>query len=348
MVLTATASPPAPVSNVDWTSLGSTGLGQVPTTTGQTFTNPLGTESPSPNPSLNPITYYWLSGGSNVVWVKANVNYNGTAIPMIAIAPYNVESPALTSQSLAATFLAPSIASPPPFWIMELGNAGNPPSSVGLTSTYTATAPTHYPGWYAESQVVSNNPSPMPTAPSPYPWATTSPFPPATYWADGCAIYGVEWVSNGWKEVDPTYGNANQGTVQFGPTLDAPDEQLSDTEWNLTLQSLYADDKFIDSFIFRPAVSVPSIWVVISQLSWDWGGLAASSGGNSWAYTDPISPGGTTGGTLYGKPSSNFVGWPNALLYSGASECPDTELKIRGKRSRPATTLSEPTRIPRS
>jgi hypothetical protein len=172
----------------------------------------------------------------------------------------------------------------------------SPSPNAGIISTYRATAPPDFSGYYAETQLIETNPSTTPSI-NPSPFTETG----NASWADACWIYGVD----GSGQNHPARSFGAGASVTYGPTFDAPFYGLTSVPG---LTGLYVDDIYTDYFMFLPKGS-NHVWVNFGKLQWSWGGLASKGLLNTWILSRTIAP----GPTETGAPNSDHVSWPNYI-----------------------------------
>ena len=145
------------------------------------------------------------------------------------------------------------------------GTQLNLPTSAGIDTAFTATAPNAIPGYagggyFAASQIlVSSTPAPGPTPPV----------------ADGCAIFSA----NGSPQPNPVVKIGAGANVNWS-ALDAP------AQFTLPApgQAFTYGDSFVDYFIYRPT-GKQAIWVALGTLSWGWGATITNNSG-TYALTN--------------------------------------------------------------
>jgi len=296
--LTAKRTDGGSPTNVNWATFGNASIISQDPITAPSVSDVLPI-FPTPG---NPAKFYWYVGtmpnSQSRVVVTAYVN----GVLMTALALYSIEAPQLGQMS--ATFNTPTVTyrGIPNQPFLQLGTAA-PSPAAGIISTYTATAPPDFGGYYAENQQVISQPTYSPSSiPTPYP--TTGPG--NTRWLDGCWIYNVNGSGNN-LGADLFLAGSQ---VTYGPTFDAPNYPLDQPG----MQSLTVDDFFTDYFMYRPKrASTGAIWVNFGVLSWHWGGTAAFSG-LTWRLSN-----GFANVTSSGK-NQDLVAWPK--IYQPGSDCP--------------------------
>jgi hypothetical protein len=293
--------------------------------------------SPTPPPMTTSIWYYrdgsYFSEPA-VIEVQATVD----GISQIALALYNVEEPNFGYMN--ATFATPGVNynSYPGLPSFGLGQSvPNMLSVQGIISTYGATSPPDFGGWYAENQVFNSNPSPTPQTVQ-YP--TTGPY----YYDDGCWIYNV---NIGYMNSPPPSAGPGQ-SLTYGPTYDSPNDELVDN--GVPVKGLTLNWTFEDSFLYRPtAPANKAIWVAIGQRVWNWGGnvfyTPSPAPSGTWLPGTPapyVSPG-------QGIVSDWLASWPNVYNPGGncASPNPPAPPDIRSMLKRAANHIRVHLRRPK-
>ncbi|MBV8170919.1 MAG: hypothetical protein JO219_03200 [Candidatus Eremiobacteraeota bacterium] len=244
----------------------------------------------------SPFGFYWISGDNlNPQQFGVNEFVQRTdgleTASVTTLLSYLVMTP--SSVNLGASYSATQ------FGVFEANGAKavssgtilNLPTSAGIDTAFTATAPqaiTGYmgggytgAGYFAASQVLVSS-SPAPTATPPL--------------ADACAIFST----NASRQANPVAKVAAGSTVTWH-ALDAPAQFTLPASGH----SLTYGDSFVDYFIFRPT-GKNAIWVTLGTLSWSWGATITNNAGK-YTLSNVTNSSQATSSTSTNEPTWNAI-----------------------------------------
>lgn len=253
---------------------------KIPGTLVKDYDHTTGTKTPLPSGDLqipNPI-FYWIAGGSNQPQVSGKLTRSDKAeiADVQTTANYNVQVPAFTASAPVRHDVYVGSRSDQSGLFLTDGDATT--TKAGINFSYNVTNTYGFAGQVVGTQLV--DPS--------YTYDGSTQMPTS----------GAFWLDN-----QPNYENpVNAGTTWSA--IDAPGEALTSSN-----KSAGITGKFQMYYMYQ--AKSPSIWVTLSEVTWNWSASAAR------------------------------IGNPNTWCLGGATGCPDTT-----KPSTPDSAVSNSSALP--
>jgi hypothetical protein len=266
----------------------------------------LGATNPTPLPlnlNMNPLTFYWVSGGDNNVSVTATLTKNGISKSHTVSGTYFLQTPMPMETDAATTGINLGRYSADDLQTqLSLGTVLNLPSSAGINFYDQQFIPGF--AYIAVSQLIQSN-----TIIQADPSASSTPDPPintgTAWWADGCNLLTI----------DATGHNQN---IYFPPpiaafqTMDAPAKPLDPRA-----RSYAISDSFRSYYMYKLApgqigpISYPkTIWVSLGRVDWSYSAIVSKDSSGKWVLTSSSPP----PAQIVAKPPVELPSWKHTYL----------------------------------